>query len=106
MKIFNIDEPKYLYEWDENKNKTNIRKHGVSFEGASSAFDDPNALTLPDEKHSDYEEHFYLIGFSVKANLLIVSHCFRDGQVIRIISARKAERTEKLIYTMKGADYE
>ena len=102
MNEFDIREPKFLYEWDENKNQRNIQKHGVSFEEAATAFEDPNALTLPDEEHSIDEDRFFLIGFSTKANLLIVSHCFREGQIIRIISARKAEKIEKLVYNIRG----
>ena len=102
MDNFEISEPKFLYEWDENKNRINIQKHGISFEEAATAFEDPNALTLPDEEHSMYEDRFWLIGFSSHANLLIVSHCFREGQVIRIISARKAEKMEKLVYNIRG----
>ncbi len=97
-----IKEPRFLYEWDENKNQINIRKHGISFEETATAFEDPNALTLPDERHSFDEDRFWLLGFSHKANLLIVTHCFRDGQVIRINSARKAEKTEKLVYNIRG----
>ncbi|MBQ4514818.1 MAG: BrnT family toxin [Anaerolineaceae bacterium] len=102
MDDFEIKEPKFLYEWDDKKNRINIQKHGISFEEAATAFEDPNALTLPDEKHSIDEDRFWLIGFSSRANLLIVSHCFREGQVIRIISARKAEKIEKLVYNIRG----
>ena len=102
MVDIDIKEPRFLYEWDEGKNQINIRKHGISFEEAVTAFEDPNALTLPDDKHSITEDRFWLIGFSSRANLLIVSHCFREGQVIRIISARKAEKIEKLVYNIRG----
>lgn len=87
------------FEWDENKNQTNIKKHGVSFEEASSVFNDEDALIINDESHSKNEERFILIGFSYKYNLLVVCHCYRQNDsVIRIISARKATKTEKKEY--------
>ena len=87
------------FEWDENKNQTNIKKHGVSFEEACSVFYDEDALIINDEAHSQKEERFILIGFSYKFNLLIVCHCYRlNDSVIRIISARKATKTEKKEY--------
>ena len=87
------------FEWDENKNQTNIKKHGISFEEASSVFKDSDALILNDETHSDNEDRFILIGFSYKFNLLVVCHCYRQNEeVIRIISARKATKTEKEVY--------
>ena len=87
------------FEWDENKNQTNIKKHGVSFEEACSVFNDEDALIMNDEFHSQNEERFILIGFSYKYNLLIVCHCYRQNDsVIRIISARKATKTEKKEY--------
>lgn len=87
------------FEWDENKNQTNIKKHGISFEEASSVFNDDDALILADEAHSKQEDRFILIGFSFKYNLLVVCHCYRQNEsVIRIISARKATKTEKKEY--------
>lgn len=78
------------------QNKQNIIKHGVSFEEASSVFEDENALIISDEEHSQDEERFVLIGFSYKTNLLVVCHCYRDNDsVIRIISARKADKEER-----------
>ena len=87
------------FEWDESKNKINIKKHGISFEEASSVFNDSEALILNDEVHSDKEDRFIMIGFSYKFNLLVVCHCYRQNEeVIRIISARKATKTEKEVY--------
>ena len=83
------------FEWDENKNQTNIKKHGISFEEASSVFYDEDALILNDEAHSQKEDRFVLIGFSYKYNLLVVCHCYRQNEkVVRIISARKATKYE------------
>ena len=87
------------FEWDDNKNKVNIEKHGISFEEASSVFYDEGALIIADEEHSEDEERFILIGFSFKANLLVVCHCYREkDSVIRIISARKADKKERKDY--------
>lgn len=83
------------FEWDENKNAINKKKHDVSFEEASTVFYDENALLISDPDHSDSEERFIILGMSAAANLLVVCHCFRQSEtVIRIISARKATRTE------------
>jgi len=88
---------KYIrFRWDERKNLSNRRKHGVSFEEAQSAFYDPLARIKEDPDHSDDdEERFLLLGMSVQLRLLVVCHCFRERpEVIRIISARRATRKE------------
>ena len=88
-----------LFEWDEKKNETNIKKHGISFEEATSVFQDEESLIISDENHSHEEDRFILIGFSFKANLLVVCHCYREkDSIIRIISARKADRNERRQY--------
>ena len=88
-----------IFKWDRNKNLSNIEKHGISFKEAALAFFDPNAATLDDEAHSQNEERFLLIGFSEKYRLLTVCHCYReDDAVIRIISARKATKSETQLY--------
>lgn len=89
------------FEWDERKNQINQRKHGVSFEEALTVFYDEAALVRDDPEHSKEEERFVILGFSNKANLLVVCHCFRVSEtVIRIISARKATKTESKYYGM------
>ena len=83
------------FEWDEAKNRSNRRKHGVSFEEARSAFLDENARAVPDPDHSDDEDRFVLLGLSILVRVLVVCHCHRqEDEVIRIISARKADRDE------------
>jgi len=82
------------FEWDEKKNEINIKKHGVSFEEASTSFYDDLAIIIPDEKHSEEEERFTLIGKSEKNRILYVSHCEKVGGIIRLISARKAMTRE------------
>ena len=87
------------FEWDENKNAINKRKHSVSFEEAETVFYDENALLIADPDHSLDEERFILLGFSFRARLLIVCHCYRGADnVIRIISARKATLQETRQY--------
>ena len=87
------------YEWDENKNTANKRKHGVSFEEAVTVFQDENALLIADPDHSEFEDRFILLGLSEKLHLLVVCHCTRESEsVIRIISARKATLTESRQY--------
>lgn len=87
------------FEWDENKNLTNQRKHGVSFDEAKTVFYDEEALVIDDPEHSEEEDRFIIMGLSNKTNLLVVCHCYRESDtVIRIISARKATKTESTFY--------
>lgn len=88
------------FEWDENKNKINKKKHKISFEEARTVFYDDNAILFDDPDHSIGEERFLIIGISQTEKLCIVSHCYREkDDIIRIISARKATKTESKIYT-------
>ena len=92
-----------IFEWDENKNTVNKKKHQVSFEEAETVFYDDNALLIPDPEHSMDEERFVLLGFSYRARLLIVCHCYRQSEnVIRIISARRATAQETRQYNEQG----
>jgi uncharacterized DUF497 family protein len=87
------------FEWDPPKNLSNIKKHQVSFEEASTVFLDENGLLIADPDHSDEEDRFILLGLSSTLRLLIVCHCYREkGGVIRIISAQKADRQERQDY--------
>ncbi len=85
------------FEWDTNKARRNLVKHGVSFEESSTVFGDPRSLTIPDPVHSRLEERFVTIGTSYRAKLLVVVHTER-GDNIRIISARMASRRERKFY--------
>ena len=88
-----------LFDWDRDKNIININKHGISFKEAASVFSDENAIEIDDIEHSQHEDRFLIIGRSRKLRLLVVCHCYRDdNSVIRIISARKAEKREEEIY--------
>jgi len=87
------------FEWNEAKNKANVRKHGVSFKEAKSVFFDEHALLIADPDHSDFEDRFVLLGLSDKLRLLLVCHCFKvDDGLIRVISCRKATRKEMSLY--------
>ena len=87
------------FEWDEDKNKVNVQKHGVSFEEAESVFFDEFALLIADPDHSENEDRFVLLRLSAKLRMLLVCHCFEveDG-LIRVISCRKAKRKEIPMY--------
>ena len=88
-----------LFEWDQRKEKANVEKHGVSFEEARTVFYDENAIQFYDPDHSDEEDRFVLLGLSLKPQVLVVCHCFRESEtVIRIISARKADKDEEPEY--------
>ena len=88
------------FEWDPNKNEINRKKHGISFEEAQTVFYDEYAILFDDPDHSETEDRFLIIGFSQRENLCIVSHCYRGkDEIIRIISARKATRTEQSYYS-------
>lgn len=88
------------FEWDPRKNRTNQRIHCVSFEEAQTVFLDDHALLIDDPDHSDQEDRFVLLGLSSALRTLVVCHCYRhDGDVIRIISARKADRSERAMYS-------
>ncbi len=88
----------YSFEWDENKNALNIAKHSVSFDEASTVFDDVFGRLIADPDHSTDEDRYLLLGTSSNSRLLIVCHCIRINETIRIISARKADKRERRIY--------
>ena len=87
------------FEWDENKNTSNKMKHGISFEESMTVFYDEMALIIDDPDHSEQEDRFIILGQSSHAKLLVVCHCYRESDTtIRIISARKATKTESNQY--------
>lgn len=91
--------PEIRIEWDEAKNSSNKRKHGVSFEEAETVFYDDWAILVEDDDPDEPEERFLLLGMSASMRTLVVCHCFReDDQIIRIISARRADRQERRDY--------
>ncbi len=89
------------FEWDVNKEKVNIKKHGVNFEQASYVFADKFALNRFDDEHSKNEDRWVILGKSLNETLLLVVHTFKDVnnvEFVRIISARKATKKEKQVY--------
>ena len=86
------------FEWDQSKNASNQKKHGISFEEAKTVFSDDFARLIADPDHSKEEERFILLGESIESNLLIVCHCVREEESVRIISARKADKKERRTY--------
>ena len=86
------------FEWDDKKNAANEKKHGISFDEAKTVFTDQFARLIVDPDHSDEEDRFILLGTSIHSKLLVVCHCIRMDDSIRIISARKADRQEREIY--------
>jgi uncharacterized DUF497 family protein len=87
------------FAWDSNKNNSNKRKHGVSFEEAQTDFYDDYAQLIADPDHSEEEDHFIILGRSIRLRILVVCHCYReDDEIIRIISARRANKSEQRFY--------
>ena len=93
------------FTWDDAKAEINLKKHGVTFEEAATVFMDAGALEMADPDHSSLQEdRFLIIGFSVQARVLIVCHCYRDSdRIIRIISARKAQKKEISAYNRRNS---
>jgi len=88
------------FEWDENKARSNLKKHGVSFEEAKTVFYDEMAIQFYDDEHSEWEDRFLLLGLSHRMRLLLICHAYREHNgTIRIISARKATKKEAKHYT-------
>ena len=85
------------FEWDTEKEKSNIRKHGASFHEAATVFGDPLSVTFPDPDHSTGERRYITVGLSIQGKTLIVSHTDRDRR-IRLISARKTTTRERRFY--------
>ena len=85
------------FEWDDKKAKSNAKKHGVTFEEASTIFADRRSLTIQDPAHSKVEDRLVTIGISYRSRLLVVVHTER-GDNVRIISARRAGRRERKSY--------
>jgi uncharacterized DUF497 family protein len=92
----------YNFDWDPAKAKQNLKKHDVSFERATKVFLDPFAISIYDEDHSDVEDRWITIGSEANEVLLVIIHTFRNVEensaIIRIISARKAEKEEAQQY--------
>lgn len=89
------------FVWDTQKAATNLKKHDISFEEARTIFDDVHALLIADPDVVE-EERFVLLGLSATLRLLVVCHCYREhDEIIRLISARKATKTETYMYEVR-----
>ena len=87
------------FSWDDRKARSNLQKHGISFEEAQTVFLDENARLIGDPDHSEDEERFIMLGYSYQARCLIVGHCYRESETgIRLISARRATTQEEKVY--------
>ena len=87
------------FAWDPRKDRANQKKHGIGFNEARSVFLDEFARIIPDVEGSDDEPRFLMLGMSIGLRVLVVCHCYRESeQVIRIISARRADPTERKEY--------
>ena len=95
------EDEKLQFEWGPEKAKKNLKKHGVSFEEASTIFEDPQFISFLDDEHSAEEERHITIGLSEKLRLLMAAHTERKN-LIRIISARKATKNEENFYNEAG----
>lgn len=90
------------FTWDAAKARANLSKHGISFAEAETVFSDDKAILLPDPDHSESEERFVLIGLSAALRVLVVVHCEPGpARTIRLISARRATRTERGQYAAR-----
>ena len=97
--MYNVHMNQLSFEWDKKKERINIRKHGISFEEARTVFYDEKAIQFFDPYYSEDEDRFLLLGISSKLRILIVCHCFRESEtVIRLFSARKADKDEEQEY--------
>ncbi|MDX2044577.1 MAG: BrnT family toxin [Acidobacteriota bacterium] len=92
------------FEWHTKKADSNFEKHGVSFEEAVTAFDDPNSFHRQDRAHSIGEQRYICVGFSIQGRLLTVAYTERTGDITRIISAREADAGEQRVYERQDYD--
>ncbi|MDX8404897.1 MAG: BrnT family toxin [Mariprofundus sp.] len=87
------------FEWDSIKAVSNKKKHGISFEEAKSVFYDEFAIQFYDSDNTGEEDRFLMLGLSAEHKMLMICHCERDfGNIVRIISARKATKRERTFY--------
>ncbi len=86
------------FQWDDSKNQTNVIKHGIDFLQASTVFKDTSAIVMEDTRHDYGEDRYQIIGTTDPLGIVFVVFTERDGDIIRIISARKANKREKRLY--------
>lgn len=96
---YNVVMKELHFVWDSKKSHTNAKKHGVTFKEAQSVFYDEHAIEFYDDRHSEWEDRFLLLGLSSQLRLLLVCHCHYEAEsVIRIISVRRVTRSESEHY--------
>ena len=99
LHMYNVHMTLLRFEWEPRKASANLKKHGITFEEAKSVFYDESAKLISDPDHSEDEDRFILLGVSHSLRVILVCHCYRsEGNVIRIISARKATPKESKAY--------
>jgi hypothetical protein len=99
IRMYSVRMEETRFEWDAAKEKSNLRKHGISFEEARTVFFDEHAVQFFDPDHSEDEDRFILLGMSFRLRVVVVCHCFRESEtVIRLLSARKADKGEEREY--------
>ena len=97
--MYNVHMTLLRFEWEPRKATANFKKHGISFEEAKSVFYDERAKVISDPDHSEDEDRFILLGVSHSLRVILVCHCYRsEGNIVRIISARKATPKESSAY--------
>ena len=97
--MYNVCMSDIFFQWDERKSRENKQKHKVSFEEAQTVFFDENAIRFFDPEHSEDEDRFLMLGMSFSLRVLVVCHCYQENEsTIRLISARKANKHERLEY--------
>jgi len=97
--MYNVHMNSLRFQWEPRKASANLKKHGVSFEEAKSVFYDESAKLISDPDHSEDEDRFILLGVSHSLRVILVCHCYRsEGNIVRIISARKATPKESKAY--------
>ena len=87
-----------IVEWDPEKEKINLRKHGISFDEAVTVFGDTDAVVLVDETHAEIEDRFAIIGYSRYERILLVAYTYRVANTLRLISARRVTKAERRLY--------
>jgi uncharacterized DUF497 family protein len=93
------------FDWDESKNRANRRKHGIWFEEARSAFEDPRALLVSDTEHSEDEERVALLGVTAASRLIVVVHCYREGAPSCESFPRDKRATRRRLFMKKEYDF-
>jgi uncharacterized DUF497 family protein len=91
-----------LFEWDEDKNKINLQKHDLPLKAGVPVFDDANAIEFEDSRFDYGENRYILVGYDNRTKLLYVVYTIKSGNVTRLISVRKAVKSERRLYESRG----